>query len=125
MEQVDDEDKISVDELEALIDTFLRIGLPDNHIYNQFNFVRKVFGINKPPKSKAYTTKSRHCSECGKSGHTKSSCPKKKKGKKGKKTNYIGNNSSSESSSSSDSSSDDSDDHLCYGLKKTQVRKKV
>jgi hypothetical protein len=37
MEQVDDEDKISVDELEEFIDTFLRIGLPDDHIYNEFN----------------------------------------------------------------------------------------
>jgi hypothetical protein len=87
------------------------------------SIVRKVFGINKPPKKKAYTTKSRHCSECGKSGHTKTSCPKKKKGKKGKKTNYVGNDSSSESSSSSDSSSDDSDDHLCYGLKKNSSKK--
>jgi hypothetical protein len=118
-----DENKVSVDELEEYIDTFLRIGLPDDHIYNQFNFVRKVFGINKPSNRKAYTTKSRHCSECGKSGHTKSSCPKKKKGKKGKKTNYVGNDSSSESSSSSDSSSDDSDDHLCYGLKKNSSKK--
>ena len=63
---------------------------------------------------------SRKCSECGKSEHTKSSCPKKKKGKGKKKTNYIGNDSSSESSSSNSSSNDDSDSnsHICYGLKK-------
>ena len=70
---------------------------------------------DKPRKS------SRKCSECGKSEHTKSSCPKKKKkGKAKKKTNYVENDSSSEFSSSDSSSSDDSDSdsHICYGLKK-------
>ena len=66
-----------------------------------------MYGYNahadKPRKS------SRKCSECGKSGHTKSSCPKKKKDKSKKKTNYVENDSSSESSSSDSSSSDDSD----------------
>ena len=54
-----------------------------------------MYGYNahadKPRKS------SRKCSECGKSGHTKSSCPKKKKGKAKKKTNYVENDSSLES----------------------------
>src|ERR1043166_6292738 len=67
---------------------------------------------DKPKKS------SRKCSECGRSGHTKSSCSKKKKGKAKKKTNYVENDSSSKSSSSDSSSSDDSDSHICYGLKK-------
>src|SRR5437870_1597751 len=84
-----------------------------------------MYGYNayadKPRKS------SRKCSECSKSGHTKSSCPKKKKkGKAKKKTNYVENDSSSESSSSNSSSSDDSDSdsHICYGLKKKDVSSK-
>jgi hypothetical protein len=127
MYQVDDEDRITIDELEEFIDTHLKMRLPPDDVYNQFN-IRKVFGLNEQPRRKAYSSssKSRHCSECGKSGHTKTSCPKKKKGKKGKKTNYVENDSSSESSSSSDSSSDDSDSdsHLCYGLKKNSSSKK-
>ena len=79
-----------------------------------------MYGYNadKPRKS------SRKCSECGKSGHTKSSCLKKKKGKAKKKTNYIGNDSSLEFSSSDSSSSDDSDSdsHICYGLKKGRIQ---
>ena len=77
--------------------------VPDDY-YHQTLQVKKVFGMNtfiygynahadKPRKS------FRKYSECGKSGHTKSSCPKKKKGKVKKKTNYIGNDSSSASSS--------------------------
>src|SRR5437870_3410743 len=85
-----------------------------------------MYGYNahadKPKKS------FRKCSECGKSGHTKSSCLKKKKGKGKikKKTNYIGNDSSSESSSSDSSSSDNSnsDFHICYGLKKKDASSK-
>ena len=100
---------------------------PDDYYHQTFQ-VKKVFGMNtsmygynahadKPRKS------SRKCSECGKSGHTKSSCPKKKKGKAKKKTNYIENDSSSESSSSDSSFSDDSnsDSHICYGLKKKRT----
>ena len=79
-----------------------------------------MYGYNayadKPRKS------SHKYSECGKSGHTKSSCLKKKKskGKAKKKTNYVENDSSLESNSSDSSSSDDSDSdsHICYGLKK-------
>src|SRR6185312_13620412 len=96
--------------------------LVSDDYYRQTFQAKKVFGMNismygyntyadKPRKS------SRKCSECGKSGHIKSSCPKKKKskGKAKKKTNYIGNDSSSESNSSSSSSSDDSDSnsHIC------------
>src|SRR2546421_12833223 len=85
-----------------------------------------MYGYNayadKPRKS------SRKCSECGKSGHTKSSCPKKKKskGKAKKKTNYVKIDSSSESSFSDSSSSDDSDSdsHICYGLKKKDASSK-
>src|SRR5437870_13917966 len=82
-----------------------------------------MYGYNayadKPRKS------SRKCSECGKSGHTKSSCPKKKKkGKAKKKTNYVENDSSLEFSSSDSSSSDDSDSdsHIQWLTKVTQNR---
>ena len=65
--------------------------VPDDYYHQTFQ-VKKVFGMNtsmygynahadKPRKS------SRKYSECGKSGHTKSSCPKKKKSKAKKKTN--------------------------------------
>src|ERR1051325_7956137 len=123
--QPDKEDEISLEELEKFIDQELRGRLTPDDYYQQTFQVKKVFGINtsmygynahadKPKKS------SRKCSECSKSGHTKSSCPKKKKGKARKKTNYVENDSSSFESSSSSSSSDDSnsDSHICYGLKK-------
>src|SRR5207245_1974856 len=85
-----------------------------------------MYGYNahadKPRKS------TRKCSEYGKFGHTKSSCPKKKKskGKAKKKTNYVENDSFSESSSSNSFSSDDSDSdsHICYGLKKKDASSK-
>src|SRR6185437_11761710 len=59
--------------------------VPDDYYHQTFQ-TKKVFGMNtsmygynahadKPRKS------SRKCSECGKSGHTKNSCPKKKKSK--------------------------------------------
>ena len=125
--QPDNEDGISLEELENFIDKELRGRLAPDDYYHQTYQVKKVFGMNtsmygynahanKPRKS------SRKCSECCKSGHTKSSCLKKKKskGKAKKKTNYVENDSSSESSSSDSSSSDDSDSdsHICYGLKK-------
>jgi len=123
--QPDNEGEVSVEVLENFIDKELRSRIaPDDYYHRTFQ-VKKVFGMNtsmygynahadKPRKS------SRKCSECGKSGHTKSSCPKKKKGKGKKKTNYVENDSTSESSSSDSSSSDDSDSdsHICYGLKK-------
>ena len=127
--QPDNEDAVTLEELENFIDKELRSRLVPDDYYRQTFQTKKVFGMNtsmygynahadKPRKS------SRKCSECGKSGHTKSSCPKKKKkGKAKKKTNYIENDSSSESSSSDSSSSDDSDSdsHICYGLKKKRT----
>ena len=127
--QPDNEDAVTLEELENFIDKELRSRLVPDDYYRQTFQAKKVFGMNtsmygynahadKPRKS------SRKCSECGKSGHTKSSCPKKKKkGKAKKKTNYIENDSSSESSSSDSSSSDDSDSdsHICYGLKKKRT----
>src|ERR1041384_6684785 len=123
--QPDNEGEVSVEVLENFIDKELRSRIaPDDYYHRTFQ-VKKVFGMNtsmygynthadKPRKS------SRKCSECGKSGHTKSSCPKKKKGKAKKKTNYVENDSTSESSSSDSSSSNDSDSdsHIYYGLKK-------
>src|SRR5207248_808634 len=120
----DNEDAVTLEELENFIDKELRSKLVPDNYYRQTFQAKKVFGMNtsmyrynaqQPRKS------SRKCSECGKSGHTKSSCPKKKKKSKAKKkTNYVENDSSSESSSSDSSSSDDSDSdsHICYGLKK-------
>ena len=126
--QPDNENEISLEVLENFIDKELRSRLVPDDYYHQTFQVKKVFGMNtsmygynahadKPRKS------SRKCSECGKSEHTKSSCPKKKKGKSKKKTNYIENDSSSESSSSDSFSSDDSDSdsHICYGLKKKRT----
>src|SRR6185312_2245017 len=123
------EDEISLKALKNFIDKELHSRLiPDDYYYQTFQ-AKKVFGMNtsmygynahadKPRKSSC------KCSECGKSGHTKSSCPKKKKkGKAKKKTNYVENDSSSESSSSDSSSSDDSDSdsHIYYGLKKKRT----
>jgi len=130
--QPDNENEINLEVLENFIDKELRSRLVPDDYYRQTFQAKKVFGMNtsmygynahadKPRKS------SRKCSECGKSGHTKSSCPKKKKkGKAKKKTNYIENDSSSESSSSDSSSSDDSDSdsHICYGLKKKDASSK-
>ena len=123
--QPDNEDAVTLEKLENFIDKELRSRLVPDDYYRQTFQAKKVFGMNtsmygynahadKPRKS------FRKCSECGKSGHTKSSCPKKKKGKSKKKTNYVENDSSSESSSSDSFSSDDSDSdsHICYGLKK-------
>ena len=125
--QPNNEDEVTLEVLENFIDKELRGRIAPDDYYHQTFQVKKVFGMNtsmygynahadKPRKS------SRKCSECGKSGHTKSSCLKKKKGKgkAKKKTNYVENDSSSESSSSDSSSSDDSDSdsHTCYGLKK-------
>ena len=81
---------VSLEVLENFIDKELRSRLVPNYYYHQTYQVKKVFGMNtsmygynthtdKPKKS------SRKCSECGKSGHTKSSCLKKKKGKAKKK----------------------------------------
>ena len=131
--QPDDENKVSLETLENFIDNELRGRLVPDDYYHQTYQVKKVFGMNtsmygynahadRPTTS---SKSSRKCSECGKSGHTKSSCPKKKKGKgkAKKKTNYVENDSSSESSSSDSSSSDDSDSdsHICYGLKKKKT----
>src|ERR1043165_1554238 len=129
--QPDNEDMVSLEVLENFIDKELRSRLVPDDYYHQTYQVKKVFGMNtsmygynthadKPRKS------SRKCSECGKSRHTKSSCPKKKKGKAKKKTNYVENDSSSESNSSDSSSSDDSDSdsHICYGLKKKDASSK-
>ena len=123
--QPDNEDELSLEVLENFIDKELRSRLKTDDYYHQTFLVKKVFGMNtsmygynahadKPRKS------SRKCSECGKSGHTKSSCPKKKKGKGKKKTNYVEYDTSSSDSSFDSSSSDDSDSdsHTCYGLKK-------
>jgi len=124
--QPDNEDAVTLEELENFIDKELRSRLVPDDYYRQTFQAKKVFGMNtsmygynahadKPRKS------SHKCSECGKSGHTKSSCLKKKKmGKAKKKTNYIENDSSLESSFSDSFSSDDSDSdsHICYGLKK-------
>ena len=123
--QPDNEDELSLEVLENFIDKELRSRLKTDDYYHQTFQVKKVFGMNtsmygynahadKPRKS------SRKCSECGKSGHTKSSCPKKKKGKGKKKTNYVEYDTSSSDSSFDSSSSDDSDSdsHTCYGLKK-------
>ena len=127
--QPNNEDEVTLEVLENFIDKELRGRIVPDDYYHQTFQVKKVFGMNtsmygynthadKPRKS------SRKCSECGKSGHTKSSCSKKKKGKAKKKTNYVENDSSSESSSSDSSSSNDSDSdsHTCYGLKKKRMR---
>ncbi len=82
--QPDNEDAVTLEELENFIDKELRSRLVPDDYYRQTFQTKKVFGMNtsmygynahadKPRKS------SRKCSECGKSGHTKSSCPKKKK----------------------------------------------
>src|SRR5581483_11570225 len=82
---------------------------------------------------RAYTTKairrpSRKCLNCGKSGHTKSSCPKLTKRKeRRRKTNYVEEDSfsseTSETSESSEISESDDDMHVCYGLKKKNIKK--
>lgn len=106
--------KISIEDLEAFIDTELNKNLPPDHIYRG----NQVFGISSGTRR----PKSKKCSSCGKSGHTKSSCPKSKKKKK---TNYAHDSSdSADSSDSTDSDSDSDSDsystprHTCYGLKK-------
>ena len=88
--QPNNEDAVTLEELEKFIDNELHGRLVPDDYYLQTYQVKKVFGMNtsmygynthadKPKKS------SRKCSECDKSGHTKSSCPKKKKGKAKKK----------------------------------------
>src|SRR5204863_2784838 len=127
--QPNNEDAVTLKEFEKFIDKELRSRLVPNDYYHQTFQVKKVFNMNISMYGyNAHADKlrksSHKCSECGKSGHTKSSClKKKKKGKAKKKTNYIENDSSSESSSSDSSSSDDSDSysHICYGLKKKKT----
>ncbi|PKY30333.1 hypothetical protein RhiirB3_392486 [Rhizophagus irregularis] len=104
--------KISIEDLEAFIDTELNKNLPPNHAYHG----NQVFGISSGTRR----SKSKKCSSCGKSGHTKSSCPKSKKKKK---TNYTHDSFDSADSSDSTDSDSDSDSysasrHTCYGLKK-------
>ncbi|RGB32432.1 hypothetical protein C1646_762867 [Rhizophagus diaphanus] len=82
--------------LEAFIDTELNKNLPPDHIYHG----NQVFGISSDTRK----PKSKKCSGCRKSGHTKGSCPKSKKKKK---TNYA--HDSSDSANSSDSTDSDSD----------------
>ena len=134
--QPDDESKVNIDELESFIDKELHKRFAPDDYYNQTMQLRKIFGLNsamygqplsQPRINKTSSSKPCKCSNCGKSEHTKSSCPKNKKGKK-KKTNYVqdSSSSSSNSSSESDSSSDsdsDSSGHICYGLKKKDASK--
>ena len=119
----------SVQEIEVFIDRELLANLPQNHDYHaninmHITRVNNTFGDEYEALKRSYatgTSRSRKCSNCGKTGHTKGSCPKSKKGKKKgkKKTNYAHDSSSSSESSSSDSDSSDSDsNHTCYGLKK-------
>jgi hypothetical protein len=119
-------------EIEAFIDKELLANLPQNHDYHtninmHITRVNNAFGDEYEALKRSYatgTSKSRKCSNCGKSGHTKGSCPKSKKGKKKKKTNYAHDSSSSNESSFSDSSdfSDSDSSHICYGLKKRVQR---
>ena len=78
------EDEVTLEVLENFIDKELCGRLVPDGYYHQTFQVKKVFGMNtsmygynahadKPRKS------SRKCSECGKSGYTKSSYPKKVK----------------------------------------------
>jgi hypothetical protein len=121
-------------EIEAFIDKELLANLPQNHNYHaninmHITRVNNVFGDEYEALKRSYatgTSKSRKYSNCGKSGHTKGSCPKSKKGKKKKKTNYAYDSSfSSESSFSNSSNSSNSDSsHTCYGLKKKSSENK-
>ncbi|PKK55844.1 hypothetical protein RhiirC2_801353 [Rhizophagus irregularis] len=72
--------KVTLSDLEIFIDTELNKNLPPDYIYRSNQVFGMSSGIRKPKKSKK-------CSSCGKSSHTKSSCPKSKKGKR--KTNYV------------------------------------
>src|SRR5271154_2100599 len=64
--------------------------------------VRKTYVTKSTPK-KAASKSARHCSNCGKTGHTKTNCSK---GKKAKKVNFI-NQCEPEESESEDSSSEE------------------
>ncbi len=135
--QPDEGAHVTLDTLEEFIDRELRSRLASSDYYHQTFQVKKVFGMNTSmydnynanvARPSTSSKKSRKCSECGKSGHTKSSCPKNKKSKSGrkKKTNYVQDNDSSSEpsfSSDSDSSDSDSDSHVCYGLKKKESSK--
>src|SRR5277367_6045791 len=68
--------------------------------YAQPAKVRKTYVTKSTPK-KAASKSARHCSNCGKTGHTKTNCSK---GKKAKKVNFI-NQSELEESESEDASS--------------------
>jgi hypothetical protein len=83
--------------------------------------VNNAFGDEYEALKRTYATgisKSRKCSNCRKSGHTKGSCLKSKKGKKKKKTNYAHDSSSSNESSSSDfsDSSDSNSSHISVAM---------
>ncbi|CAB4466980.1 unnamed protein product [Rhizophagus irregularis] len=80
-------------------------GYPDDHPRkpeNLFNFIETEFNDSSKRNAKSV----RHCSNCGKSGHTKKTCSNKKKSSKS--VNFVG---VSESESSSESSSDET---ICY-----------
>jgi hypothetical protein len=71
-------------EIEAFIDKELLANLPQNHDYHtninmHITRVNNAFGDEYEALKRSYatgTSKSRKCSNCEKSGHTKGSCPK-------------------------------------------------
>ena len=79
------------------IHSFIENGL------RQTKHVRKTYVSKSTPK-KAASKSARHCSNCGKTGHTKTNCSK---GKKAKKVNFINQSEPEESESEDDSSSEE------------------
>ena len=74
---------------------------------------RKVYKVKKTSKKKSQKGSVRHCSLCGKTGHTKRNCS----GKKTKRVNFA-NVSDNDDTSDSESCSSFSDDEeaVCYNV---------
>ena len=74
---------------------------------------RKVYKVKKTSKKKSQKGSVRHCSLCGKTGHTKRNCS----GKKTKRVNFV-NVSENDNTSDSETCSSSSDDEeaVCYNV---------
>jgi hypothetical protein len=105
-----------------IVNELQKSGHDVNYIRKIIKPHRRTYKSTKKSTKKAGKTK-RHCSICGKSGHTKSKCTNSKK-KKTRKVNYVQANDSSENSSeesvTEESNSDSDEEVQCYTAKRNE-----